>query len=194
MSEFMALDEMLVSEGTEAEENVVYIPLPNTVDVVLSDLLAPDDITPTGFSFNFFDDGDLLLAHNRRRQVEVPGGHRDPLREGGREHPAVAATRESFEETGAVVSDLKPVGFMRSHSDGVRPEEYKYPWPNSCQQFFAALIDRVVDFEETDECRPPVRLTHEQAEQVFNGRTLALYRAARQLMFPQPVEHPVPGP
>ncbi|MBY3433886.1 hypothetical protein HFN89_06955 [Rhizobium laguerreae] len=107
MSEFMALDEMLESEGTEAEENVVYIPLPNTVDVVLCDLLAPDDITPTGFSFNFFDDGDLLLAHNRRRQVEVPGGHRDLLWEGGREHPAVAATRESFEETGAVVSDLR---------------------------------------------------------------------------------------
>ncbi|MCS4088896.1 NUDIX domain-containing protein [Rhizobium sp. BK176] len=212
MSEFMTEDEMLAMEGTAEEANVSYIPLPNTVDVVLSDLLAPDTVTPTAFVFPFFDNGDILLAHNRRRQVEVPGGHRDPIPPKGmtlaealalpmlsfkalkKEHPVVAAKRETDEETGAVVSDVVAVGFMRSHSDGVKPDGYKYPWPNSCQQFFAGLIERVVPFEETDECRPPVRLTHEQAEQAFNGRTLTLYRAARAALFPQPVQHRLPTP
>lgn len=194
MSEFMTLEEMLTLRGVEEEPNVVYIPLPNTVDVVLSDLLAPEEFTPTSFAFPFFDNGDILLAFNRRRNVEVPGGHRDPLPEGGKEHPAVAAARETLEETGAVVSDLQPVGFMRSQSDGVRPDGYKYPWPNSCQQFFAARIDQVVDFDETDECRPPIRLSHEEAEQAFNGRTLALYRAARLTLFPQATPHKLPTP
>ncbi|MCV9964574.1 NUDIX domain-containing protein [Pararhizobium sp. BT-229] len=194
MSEFMTPEEMLALDGVEQEANVAYIPLPNTVDVVISEVLPPEAVTPTAFAFAFFDNGDVLLAHNRRRQVEVPGGHRDPVAGGGKEHPAVAAARETLEETGAVVSDLVPVGFMRSHSDGVRPEGYKYPWPNSCQQFFAARIDHVIAFEETDECRPPVRLTHEQAEQAFNGRTLALYQAARLALFPQAKPHKLPTP
>lgn len=203
MSEFLTLEEMLALDGVEQEADVAYIPLPNTVDVVISDALSPKANTPTAFAFPFFDNGDVLLAHNRRRQVEVPGGHRDPIPPKGmtltetlllppsvlktleKEHPAVAAARETLEETGAVVSDLVPVGFMRSHSDGVMPKDYKYPWPNSCQQFFAARIEQVIAFEETDECRPPVRLTHEQAEQEFNGRTLALYQAAREALFPQ---------
>lgn len=194
MREFLTSEEMLALDGVEQEADVSYIPLPNTVDVVISDVLSPEAITPTAFAFAFFDDGDILLAYNRRRNVEVPGGHRDPLPEGGKEHPAVAAARETFEETGAVVSDLRPVGFMRSHSDGVRPDGYKYPWPNSCQQFFAARIDHVITFEETDECRPPIRLPHEEAEQAFNGRTLALYKAAREALFPLAEPHRLPTP
>jgi 8-oxo-dGTP diphosphatase len=212
MSEFLTLEEMLRLDGVDQEANVSYIPLPNTVDVVISNVLSPDAITPTAFAFNFFDNGDVLLAHNRRRQVEVPGGHRDPLPPAGtplnellllpvavlerheKEHPAVAAARETLEETGATVSDLRPIGFMRSRSDGVRPDAYKYPWPHSCQQFFAASIDHVTEFQETDECRPPVRLTHEQVEQTFKGRTLALYRAAREALFPQATPQTRPSP
>jgi 8-oxo-dGTP pyrophosphatase MutT (NUDIX family) len=212
MSEFMTEDEMLAMEGTAAEADVSYIPLPNSVDVVLSDILSPEAVTPTAFVFPFFDNGDILLAHNRRRQIEVPGGHRDPIPPKGmtladalllpvlalnalkKEHPTVAARRETSEEAGAVVNHLVPVGFMRSHSEGLKPDGYKYPWPNSCQQFFAGLIERVTPFEETDECRPPVRLTHEQAEQAFNGRTLALYRAARAVLFPQPTPRALPKP
>lgn len=157
-------------------------------------VLAPEEITPTSFAFAFFENGDILLAHNRRRWVEVPGGHRDPVPGGGNEHPAVTAARETLEETGAVVSDLVPVGFMRSHSGGIRPEGYNYPWPNSCQQFFAARIGHVNEFTGTDECRPPIRLTHEEAELVFDGRTLTLYRAARETLFPQVAPHKLPAP
>jgi 8-oxo-dGTP pyrophosphatase MutT (NUDIX family) len=212
MSEFMTKDEMLAMEGTAEEANVSYIPLPSTVDVVLSDLLAPDAVTPTAFVFPFFDNGDILLANNRRRQLEVPGGHRDPIPPPGaslleilslpasvldrmeKEGPAVAAAREAREESGAVLSELLPVGFMRSHSNGVKPDGYKYPWPDSCQQFFAALIDHVLPFVETDECLSPVRLTPKEAEQTFKGRTLELYRAASHLMFPQPTSQALPKP
>lgn len=212
MSEFLTSEEMLALEGVEQEVDVSYIPLPNTVDVVISDVLSPQAITPTAFAFPFFDNGDVLLAHNRRRQVEVPGGHRDPIPPKGmtlaevlllpasvlktirKEHPAVAAARETHEETGAVVSELVPVGFMRSRSDGVEPQGYKYPYPVACQQFFAGMITTVRDFKETDECKPPVRLTHEQAEEAFNGRTLELYRAAREAMFPRPKAVAAPAP
>jgi 8-oxo-dGTP pyrophosphatase MutT (NUDIX family) len=194
MSDYLSLEELLASEGIEEEANVSYIPLPNTVDVVLSNKLAPEAVTPTAFAFSFFDNSDILLANNRRRKVEVPGGHRDLLPSGRMEEPKAAATREAEEEVGAEIYDVVAIGFMRSHSNGVRPDGYRYPWPNSCQQFFAARIATVRPFEETDECRPPIRLTHEEAEQAFNGRTLALYRAARAALFPHPTPKSPPKP
>lgn len=200
--EFMDIQTLLAIEGIEAERDIPYLPLPNTVDVILSEILAPENVTPTAFTFAFFDDGDVLLAHNRRREVEVPGGHRDPVMtndpvsvpSGVLEHPAVAAVRECFEETGAKVTDVVAVGFMRSETEGPRPEGYRYPYPVSCQQFFTGMISSVEPFKETDECRPPVRLTQEEAENRLNGRTLALYRAARETLFPvlEPTAAPAP--
>lgn len=185
MCEFLTIEELLSVEGLEAEADVSYIPLPNIVDIVISEELAPDHLTPTAFVFPFFDNGDLMMAHNRRRQVEVPGGHRDPMAGGEIEHPRETARREGFEETGVVVEDIVPVGFMRARSaaEGV-PSGYRYPFPVSCQQFFAARIASVVEFNENDECLAPVRLSESEVEEVLSGRSLALYRAARATMFP----------
>jgi len=185
MCEFLTIEELLSAEGREAETDVSYIPFPNVVDIVISDELAPDHLTPTAFVFPFFGNGDLMMAHNRRRQVEVPGGHRDPVEGGELEHPRETARREGFEETGVVVEDIVPVGFMRARSaaEGM-PSGYRYPFPVSCQQFFAARIVSVVDFDETDECRPPVRLSEQEVEEVLGGRSLALYRAAKEALFP----------
>lgn len=182
--EFMDIQTLMEIVGIEEERDIPYLPLPNAVDVVISEILAPDYLTPTAFAFPFFENGDILLAHNRRRQVEVPGGHRDPTETDKLEDPATAAKRECLEETGAVVTDIVAVGFMRAKTEGQKPYNYNYPYPISCQQFFTGLITAVTEFEETDECLPPVRLTHEEAEASLSGRTLALYRAAREALFP----------
>jgi 8-oxo-dGTP pyrophosphatase MutT (NUDIX family) len=194
MTEFMTELELISADGIAAERDVPYLPLPNVVEVVISETLAPDHLTPTAFLFPFFDNGDVQMACNRRRNVEVPGGHRDPLPSGRIEHPAVAARRETDEEAGASVTDLVPVGFMRSTTSGPKPDGYRYPYPVSCQQFFAGRIVALRDFVETDECKAPVRLTHEQAEASFNGRTLELYRAAREALFPAPKAVKSPAP
>lgn len=193
MGEYLTFEELTEAEGVEAEDNISYIPSPNVVDVVISEFLAVDELTPTSFAFAFFDNGDVLLANNRRRQIEVPGGHRDRLPSGVLEHPVAGAKREVLEETGAEVDKLWPVGFMRARSSGEIPEAYRYPFPISCQQFFAGRIVSIQDFVETDECRSPVRLTHEEALERLKGRTLALYQAARDITFPSPASTAAPA-
>jgi len=195
---FMDIGELLSADGVALERDIPYLPLPNTVDVVLSDALAPDELTATAFMFPFFDDGDVLMAHNRRRQIEVPGGHRDPVTTAAPEvvleHPSVAATRETDEEVGAVVEDVVPVGFLRMRTEGPKPENSRYAHPVSCQQFFAGRIVSTRDFVETDECRPPVRISHEEALSSLNARTVELYLAAREAMFPTAAAKAAPTP
>jgi len=177
--------ELATARGVSAEYDIPYIPMPNTADVVLSDLLAPDTATPTAFVFPFFDNGDLLLARNRRRDLEVPGGHRDMMRTGVLEHPSEAARREAREETGAELAELVPVGFMRSVSRASKPVGYRYPFPVSCQQFFAARIADVAGYTENDECLAPMRVTPDEALDMFNRRTVTLYVRAREILFPR---------
>lgn len=47
----------------------------------------------------------ILVRHQERVTLEVPGGHREPL-----ENLEEAARRELFEETGAIEFELFPVG------------------------------------------------------------------------------------
>lgn len=60
-----------------------------------------------------FSEGKLVLAKHRKRGWEIPGGTIEPG-----ERPIVAAIREVFEETGAVVAAIEPVGQYRIESDG----------------------------------------------------------------------------
>lgn len=204
--EFMDIQTLMEIVGVEEERDIRYLPLPNTVDVVISEILAPDYLTPTAFAFAFFENGDVLLANNRRHEIEtqdetdgsgtleVPGGHRDPTQGGKLEDPATTAKRECFEETGAVLDDVTPVGFMRAETEGPKPENYKYPYPISCQQFFCGIISATTEFMVTEECYQPVRLTHDDAEASLSGRTLALYRAAREALFPSATPTAEPAP
>jgi 8-oxo-dGTP pyrophosphatase MutT (NUDIX family) len=165
------------------EVDVGYIPLPNIVSAIVSHGTAPPAITATAFVFPFFDNGDLMLASNRRRGLEVPGGHRDPVLDiQGRfvrfETLEETAKRECREEAGVEVLDLTPVGYMLSHSRGNKPVGYKYAFPTACQQFFAGLISETYSFTANDECLLPTRVTQEKARGLFTGRTLALLNAA----------------
>lgn len=171
-------EELMVASN--AEHNLPYLPQPNFSDVVLSEDCAPRDITPTAFVFQFFKNGDLLLTNNRRRGIEIPGGHIDTI-DGRLELPHEAAIREGREETGAVHFLIEPVGFMRNVVVGDKPEGYKYPYPYSAQQFFAAAIRDEYTFEETDECLMPVRMSFIDAKEHFdkNPRTLPLLSMAR---------------
>ena len=184
----MSFDEVVAMPGLHAEADVAYIPLPNIVDIVFTDRLAADVLTPTAFVFPFLDDGRVVLATNRRRGLEVPGGHRDQLPDGqGLETPEETAAREAFEEAGAVVADLVPIGFLRARTTAAKPEGYRYPHPLSCQQFYAGRVTAMHDYVENDECLAPEALTPEDAEKRLRGRALELYRRAYRTMFPVPM-------
>jgi ADP-ribose pyrophosphatase YjhB (NUDIX family) len=100
-----------------------------------------------------FDNGDALLAVNQRRGLEMPGGHVEPG-----ETLLDAAIRENEEETGSKVCDIVPLGFLRMTSQGVVPDNWRYPHPMGYQQFFAGRICAVEQYSENDECAEPVRI------------------------------------
>ena len=178
----MNIDEMLALPGVGLEENLRYLPQPNTADVVLSCDIPPDYTIPTAFCFPFLMDGRVILTNNRRRGAEIPGGHRDPIGD-QLEFPVRAALREAVEETGAVVRNVVPVGFMRSICSGTIPDGYRYQFPHSCQQFFAGICDEPTGYVENDECLSPLIVAPDQIEQHLSGRGLILYREAFRLIF-----------
>ena len=63
----------------------------------------PVENTTAAFIIGFYK-GQLVLARNLRRGIEIPGGH---IEEG--ESPKEAAIRELREETGAVVKQVRPL-------------------------------------------------------------------------------------
>lgn len=153
---------------SKPEENVVYVehdvsylPLPNTVEIVITNQLAPVELTRTAFMLPVFDDGALLIAQNRRRGLEIAGGHIE-----GDETPEVAAIREALEETGCTVTGVRPIGYLRMTSKGVAPDGYRYPFPLSYQQFFAGRAERLDSYVENDECVAPIKIYDTQDRRI----------------------------
>ncbi|PWK11335.1 NUDIX domain-containing protein [Tumebacillus permanentifrigoris] len=70
-----------------------------------------------GFVLVFaFYQGKLLLTRNKRRGWEVPGGTREP-----HEWPIQTAVREVYEETGAELAALEPLGQYTVEMEGTPP-------------------------------------------------------------------------
>jgi 8-oxo-dGTP pyrophosphatase MutT (NUDIX family) len=145
-----------------------WLPQPNTIEVVSSDIMAPAHLTRTSFMIPLTRKGTVIMANNRRRGLEFPGGHVDPG-----ETLTFAAVRETTEETGYRVSHIKAIGYQMMISKGEMPPGYKYPFPLSFQQFFVGEVMGYEPYLANDECLDPVELS------VFEAlRTLSSSRAA----------------
>ena len=151
------LDAMAMPGGA-ATDDVGYLPRPNRVEAVVTALAAPPDLVRTAFLLPFLPDGSLVMAVNRRRGPEIPGGH---IEEG--EDALEAAVREAFEETGVIVERPSPLGYLRMVSRGEAPTGWGYPHPVGFQQFFAARVLRVETRDADDECLEPLLVTREMA-------------------------------
>jgi 8-oxo-dGTP diphosphatase len=156
------------------EHDVGYLPLPNTVEVILSDELCDPLLTRTAFML-CVENGCLVLAQNQRRGLEVAGGHVEPG-----ETLMEAAMREAYEEVGCTVDLVRPIGFLRMTSAGDVPEDWAYPHPLSYQQFFAGRVVERHPYESNEECAAPVRVRNpDQIERVsarlFGKHALSLF-------------------
>lgn len=176
-------------------EDVGYLPQPNRIQVVVGPDVAPEELTRTAFLLPFTVDGSLVMANNRRRGIEIPGGHREKVltEEGWRfESLEETAVREAFEEALVVADEIVPLGYEDLYSFGQAPKGGKYPFPQSYQQFYTGVVelaDGYESFVENDEVLRPVLLSPEEAEETLRPAQLAMYRAARALLFED-----VPGP
>lgn len=133
--------------------DVAYLPKPNRVEVHLTDQLAPSDLCRTAFCIPICDEGSVTMALNQRRGVESPGGHIDPG-----EDAEQAGQREAYEETGTLVGDVRPIGYLKLISEGEVPDGWPYPHPIGYQQFFAGRVIRREDYIPNAECTKPLIL------------------------------------
>lgn len=153
--------------------DVGFLPKPNTVEVVASPELAPVSMTATAFMIPLTVDGKVVMAQNRRRGIEFPGGHIDPG-----ETPTQAAVRECLEETGYRVSHIRAIGYQMMTSLGKKPEGYKYPHPLGFQQFFVGRVMGFDPYVENDECLTPRVMTIYEAMRELSMSRLALLTLA----------------
>lgn len=130
--------------------DVSYLPLPNRVDLVLTDVPPPAELTPTAFMIGITDDGGLVLADHAERGPEISGGHLEPG-----ETPEDAARREGCEETGATYWSVWPIGYLRCTSEGTVPEDHPYPHPVGYQALYAGSVVSMDARDDYLECRPP---------------------------------------
>lgn len=155
----LTLEEAMSLEGSNKRNNLPYTICPSVTDIVISDSISPLDMTATSFLIGFVGphNNKIIMANNRKRGLEIPGGHIEP-----NENIIEAACREEKEETGAevLIQTIVPIGFERIISSGLKPEKYRYSFPVGFQQFFAAKVI-LHDFVETEECRMPQLLSYQ---------------------------------
>ena len=169
-SSMLTIEEALELPSVLTVTDVGYIAKPNTVEVVLSDKLAPQALTRTAFVLPFLD-GKLVMTHNRRRGIELTGGH---IEDG--EDAYAAAIREVLEEAACVLSDVTPIGFLRMISKGNVPPDWPYPHPIGYQQFFTAKVVNQLELMPTDEIIG--RIFVEPDDKILNSTQLAFSMAA----------------
>lgn len=157
-----------------AAPNVAYLPNPNLVEVVLCEELAPIHLTRTAFLIPITEDGGFVMARNKRRGLEIAGGH---IEDG--ETPLQAAIRETREETGYVVNEVEPLGFLRMTSEGSVPDDWAYPHPLSYQQFFVGVVTGCDAYLPNDECDHPEIITDLLDDRITVGTSRYFLGAAR---------------
>ncbi len=179
--------------------DVAYLPKPNTVKAYITSVEAPQELTRTAFMVPLVDHTTVVLATNRRRGEELPGGHRDSYTrqvppdyrlERVTETMREAAIRETWEEVGCRVDKVIPLGYLMMETQGDMPDNWHYPYPLGYQQFYAGLVTSYEQYVPNDEClRPhfiqdvtgvkmPARLFIEHARQQFYGDERTLIKRA----------------
>ena len=123
----------------QTDYNIVWLPQPNIGQIVLSSHLPPAELSVTAMVLAFSGQN-LLQTRLVKRGWDLVGGHIEPG-----ETPEEAVRREAYEEAGALLGPLHLLGFQRLRLPGMRPENYRYPFPESYQIFYWA---RVIDLEE----------------------------------------------
>lgn len=146
-------------EPAHVDRNVSYLPQPNRVELVITDVPPPEELTRTSFLLPITDDDGLMFAHNRRRGIEFPGGHIEP----GEDY-IQAARREGREEVGVECGEIVQIGYMRMTSEGDVPPGWKYPHPESYQVFHAGRVESIAHYVENEECRQPEVFSGEEVE------------------------------
>lgn len=107
-------------------------------------------------------DGKILHAelHEKergKRVFDIPGGH---LEVG--ETVEEGVLRETLEETGVIIENIKPLAYMKIKILDTKPDGYIYPYPISYMVYFKGDIKEELPFEGNEESHGRVWISKEQ--------------------------------
>lgn len=125
--------------------NIAWLPLPNEIALILDENLPPPHLVTSALALAF--DGDHLLMTNlAQRGWDIPGGHRE-----ADETPEQTMRREVWEESGAILEEVRVLGYQRIRLLGPVPTDYRYPYPDSYQVLYLGRVSQLPPFLATDE-------------------------------------------
>ncbi|MCX6757993.1 MAG: NUDIX domain-containing protein [Candidatus Nomurabacteria bacterium] len=142
------------------QKNLDWITYPNIVATYISDEL-PKDYKPTAVYGFVFKNGKLLMTDLKEgerptRRLDIPGGHLDQG-----ESPEQSCIREIQEETGVLVSIVRPIAYCELTLTIPKPENYRYPYPTSYMFFYLCEILSEETFEGNESTHGRVWLAPE---------------------------------
>ncbi|MDQ3076050.1 MAG: NUDIX hydrolase [bacterium] len=121
-----------------------------TVEQYISGELPEILLCTSSYAF-VFKDGAFLQTELRegerlQRMLDIPGGHIDKG-----ESPENTAIRETFEETGVHVKNPKLVAYSKITCHKVKPEDYRYPYPESYMLYYLCDFESEEVFEGNED-------------------------------------------
>lgn len=155
------------------DKNVDGLPLPNRTRLIITDELPKIEEVTCSFVLAFENDK-LLLTNLNERGWDIPGGH---IESG--ETQEEAAIRELYEEAGVRVGKLNYLGYEEISLFGSKPQEYKYPFPNSYMVFYCARITSLDSYDANVESAGRGLFSLEKARKInWVNENLGLYEEA----------------
>ncbi|OBZ17072.1 NUDIX domain-containing protein [Bacillus sp. FJAT-26390] len=159
------------------QKNVIGLPLPNETCLVMDDVLPRLELITGSFVLAFQED-QLLLTNLAERGWDIPGGHVE-----AGETPIEAMKRELYEETRVLVESPQLLGYERIRLF-TKPNNYKYPYPDSYMVFYCAKIIQLDPFESTIESKGRGLFKPEEAYKIpwVQGNSFFYEEARRRVM------------
>lgn len=154
------------------QEDVSWLPPGGYIQLIESSHLAPLDSITSVHVF-CFREGELLLVRHPTRGWDIPGGH---IEIG--ESVIEALERELLEEAGVTASNPDLIGYLEVNVPGMKPENYRYPFPNSYLPFFIAEAEEILEFKGEFETRERRFFT---SDEVYGSDWFARNRELYQL-------------
>lgn len=119
--------------------------MPNVVRSILGNVSPPIELITSASVYSFHEDR-ILLVNLASRGWDIPGGHLEPG-----ESPEQDVRRETKEESGAELNQVRLLGYHHVHLSGPIPCSYKYPHPDAYLTLYWARIDALGPFAGNQE-------------------------------------------
>ncbi len=118
----------------------------------------PTELCSSAYAFVFKEDyllqTELRKGERDSRQLDIPGGHTEQG-----ETPEQTAVRETYEETGVRINNLRLIAYMKVTMLSEKPDNFPYPYPVSYLFFYLAEVEEEFPFNGNDEVHGRVWLS-----------------------------------